>query len=174
MEEYILPFKGLSEGHHLYTFGISGMFFERFPSPDIRTGDLTATVDLLRRSSFMELDISIQGTVEVVCDRCLEFYQQPVDVNERLYIRFGDSWKEETESCLVIPHEETQIELGQFFYEFIMLALPYRKIHPDDNEGHTTCNPDMIQRLNEILVDEGSKKSNNSIWNKLNDINLNQ
>jgi len=122
----------------------------------------------------MEFDIAIKGTVEVVCDRCLEYYQQPVDVNEHLYVRFGDAWAEETESALVIPREETQIDMGQFFYEFIMLALPYRKIHPDDEDGHTTCDPEMIRRLNEIAVDEDRMKSSNAIWNKLKDINLNQ
>jgi len=174
LEEYIIPFKGLSEGHHAYTFGISGEFFEKFPSTDVRKGDLTASVDLLRRSSFMEFDIVIKGTVEVVCDRCLEYYQQPVDVNEHLYVRFGDVWAEETESVVVIPHEETQIDMGQFFYEFIMLALPYRKIHPDDKDGHATCDPEMLRRLKEIAVDEESVKSSNAIWNKLKDINLNQ
>jgi len=174
LEEYIIPFKGLSEGHHAYTFGITGKFFEKYPSPDVRTGDLTASVDLLRRNSFMEFDIAIKGIVEVVCDRCLEYYQQPVDVKEHLYVRFGDTWAEETESALVIPHDETRIDMGQFFYEFIMLALPYRKIHPDDEDGHSTCDPEMIRRLNEIAVDEERVKSDNDIWNKLKDINLNQ
>jgi hypothetical protein len=45
------------------------------------------------------------------------------------------------------------------------LAVPIKKIHPDDKNGNTTCNPEMIEKLNNYIIREGEE--NSSVWNDL-------
>lgn len=159
-KEYIIPLKDLKEGCYHYDFEISKAFFKQFPSPEVRTGELAALVELVRRSSFIELHIAIDGFVEVLCDRCLEYYNQPVHTSEKLFIKFGQIPTEESSDVIVISQEQTEIDLAQYFYEYIMLALPYRKIHPVDENGVSMCNSGMLDKLDNLSADHQEEKFN--------------
>jgi len=50
-------------------------------------------------------------------------------------------------------------------YEFVCLAIPIKKIHPDDENGNTTCDPEMIEKLDKYVVREGEE--NSTVWNDL-------
>src|SRR5512133_2870049 len=69
---YSIPLAGLKEGRYTYEFSIGNDFFEPFTESESRTGELKADVVLDRRSTHLELGITINGSVDVVCDRCLE------------------------------------------------------------------------------------------------------
>ena len=75
-----------------------------------------------------------------------EDMEYPVEGDERLIVKFGQEWKEETEEILIIPEKENMINIAEFIYEYIMLLLPYQKFHPEDTEG---CNPEMVKKLSE-------------------------
>ena len=49
---------------------------------------------------------------------------------------------------------ETELPLGQYIYESISLSLPYRKIHPEDANGNSLCNPDMLSRFKIVSEEE--------------------
>jgi hypothetical protein len=34
--------------------------------------------------------------------------------------------------------------------------LPYRKIHPDNADGSSTCNPEVLKRLEQMWKEEAS------------------
>jgi uncharacterized metal-binding protein YceD (DUF177 family) len=53
---------------------------------------------------------------------------------------------------ITMPLDEHEIDLVSFFYEYIHLALPIKRIHPDDEKGNSTCNPEMIRKLNDHLI----------------------
>jgi uncharacterized metal-binding protein YceD (DUF177 family) len=42
-----------------------------------------------------------------------------------------------------------QIDLSIYLFEYVVLLLPIKKTHPDDENGNTTCNPDIIKRINQ-------------------------
>jgi uncharacterized metal-binding protein YceD (DUF177 family) len=78
----------------------------------------------------LQLDFKINGTIELVCDRSLEPYNHPVDLKERLIIQFGD--KEETldNELEVILRGTQSLHLEQYLYEYIAMAIPFKKLHP--------------------------------------------
>jgi uncharacterized protein len=166
---YRLPFKGLEEGTYRYQFDLPGLFFELFPSPDVRTGDLQADVELIKRSSFLELQFEIRGYVEVPCDRCLEFYRQAVDTEARIFVKFGEVMEEESDELIVIPVTDPDIDLAQYLYEFVLLGIPVRRVHPDNKEGEPGCDPDMLQRLKELTKEDNETDPR---WDKLKDLNI--
>ncbi len=149
---YSIPLAGLKEARYTYEFRIGYDFFEAFEGSEIKRGEFTAVVVLQKCSTHLELDIVINGRAEVVCDRCLDPFFIPVSSANRLFVRQGKEWDEDDPDMITMPLDEHEIDLGQFFYEYIHLALPIKRIHPDDVNGNSTCNPDMIRKLSDHLL----------------------
>jgi uncharacterized metal-binding protein YceD (DUF177 family) len=154
IDDYLIPFYGLKEGKYDYEFEAGNKFFEFFENSDIHGGDLKIHLQLYRKSGFLELKFKIMGTLKVTCDRCLEDFDHEIDSENELYIRFGNDYEEISDTVIVIPHEETRINVSQYIYEFSVLALPMQKIHPDDDAGSSGCNQEMMEKLNKMTPHE--------------------
>ena len=150
--QYIIHFKGLKEGIHVFSFSIDRAFFELFEHLDIPDGQLTVTVHMHKKNSFMELGIALSGKVQVQCDRCLEYFELPVEFEGQLIIRFSETEKEPLEDIVFLHPEEDRIDLKHYLYESISLSLPIRKVHPDLADGREGCNREMLEKLKEHLI----------------------
>jgi uncharacterized metal-binding protein YceD (DUF177 family) len=151
---YIIPLSGLKEGRHNIDFEIGNEFFELFEESEVKEGSLIAHVEMDKLSSHLDLAISISGNVRICCDRCLEMFLHPVDCKNRLLVKFGKSIDDTDPDILSLPTDENELDLKQHFYEFIHLALPIRRIHPNDINGKSTCDPVMLKKLEELIIDE--------------------
>lgn len=169
LRQFAIPFRGLEEGRHRFHFDIDGSFFEHFESSEIHRGDVIARVDLEKHSQFLELDFSLSGTVMVACDRCLEEFPLEIAHHARLYVRFGEQTHEQTDEVLILADSENELELGQYLYEFIHLALPCQRIHPGDGSGRG-CNPEMTRVLGELSSEDSKSMETDPRWDKLKDI----
>jgi len=149
---YSIPLAGLKEARYTYEFSIGDDFFEAFEGSEIKRGEFTAVVGLQKCSTHLELEIVINGRAEVMCDRCLETFYMPLSTANRLFVRQGKEWEEADPDMITMPLDEHEIDLSQFFYEYIHLALPLKRIHPDDGDGNSTCDPEMIRKLNDHLL----------------------
>ena len=154
LSKYDIAFKGLKEGKHQFEFEIDDKFFERFENSEVTKGALIGTVEINKQSTLMILEMAVNGTVELLCDWCLENYQQPVTNQSKMYIKFGAEAEELNDDVIVLPLEDNQINVAQYLYELIILGLPIKHVHPDDEEGNSTCDPEMLGKLNEYLVEE--------------------
>ncbi|MBN1387136.1 MAG: DUF177 domain-containing protein [Bacteroidales bacterium] len=149
---FSIPLKGLKEGNHLYDFKIDSNFFASFEKSEIHEAELKAVVSLNKSPSHIELRIEITGTVILICDRCLDPYTQGISTDNRILVKFGEKWEEVDDEVIIIPFGESEFELDQLIYEFAHLGLPLKKMHPDDEFGNSTCNPDMLSKLKQHLV----------------------
>lgn len=164
--EFIIKFSGLKSGTHQYNYNIDDRFFDLFEYSEINSGNVNVEVVLDKTTDVFALIFNIKGTVKVECDRCLEFFDLPIEGNETLYIRFGDKTEEELDDEIIISENDTQIDVKQFIYEFIILLLPIRRVHPDDKNGNSLCNKEVLKKL-KLLQEE---KLVGSPWEKLNDV----
>ena len=151
LKEYVIPFVGLKEGVHDYSFEVDGKFFESFDYSEINQGDIHVEVSMEKKERMLIFNFSILGYVVVPCDRCLAEMEYPVNGTERLIVKFGQERKEETEEIIIIPETESHIDISGFIYEYIMLLLPYRRVHP---EGEESCNNAMIDKLDQYTAHE--------------------
>jgi uncharacterized metal-binding protein YceD (DUF177 family) len=158
LRNYGIPFKGLKEGKHLFKYEIGADFFGLFEQPLIEKGEVIAEVELNKSSALLTLNFKVEGTVETVCDNCLEALILPVENESLMYIKFGEEYDEPTEEIIVLPHEENEINVAQLIYEFVCVALPIRHVHPEDENGMVTCNAEMLNQLNNYLVEEGDEE----------------
>ncbi|MHA7128392.1 YceD family protein [Algoriphagus namhaensis] len=131
------------EGVHEIEFEIDESFFKHFEDNEIvQNGNLTTRVRLDVGSNLIEVDFFIQGTVELTCDRSLEQFDYPLDLHETMIYKFGGEEKEINEDVYMITRDTPSINVAQLIYEFILLAIPSKRIHPDyknelDNDDPT-------------------------------------
>jgi uncharacterized metal-binding protein YceD (DUF177 family) len=151
---YIIPLSGLKEGRHAIDFEIDNEFFEQFEESEVKEGSLIANIVMDKRSSHSDLLIRISGNVKICCDRCLELFFHPVVCENRLLVKFGKTIEDIDPDILSLPVGEHELDLQQHIYEFILLALPIKRVHPNDNKRKSTCNPVMLKKLDELIVDE--------------------
>ncbi len=165
-DRFRIPFKGLKEGDHSFDFEIDASFFEIFPESEIKEGQLHIEVILHKSTRMLTFDFFIDGTVRVPCDRCLEMFDMPVNFTYSLYVKYGHERLEESANSLIIPEDDYFLNVSQYIYEFIHLSLPLRRVHPDDEYGHPTCNPVMLKKLEELSVEENIQ-TNDERWSAL-------
>ncbi|MBP5474449.1 MAG: DUF177 domain-containing protein [Bacteroidales bacterium] len=148
---YTIPINGLKNGYHTFEFDIDDEFFEHFEESEVKKGNLTVFIESEKNTSFMDMAITIKGYVEVLCDRCLEPFNQAISCENDLLLKFGDNEIDDDPDVMTISKDEGEFDLSQIFYEYIILALPIKRVHPDDAEGNSTCDPEMLEKLSEHL-----------------------
>jgi uncharacterized protein len=152
--KYNIEFKGLKEGLHDYNFEVDNTLFEHFEESPVEVGAVNVTVQLEKRSSFLKLNLHITGWVELTCDNCLEAYQQAVDLETEQFVKFGEETEfEEGDNVIWVLPEEHAINLAQVIYEYTILSIPIRHVHPNET-GENSCDPEMLEKLNEYMPRE--------------------
>lgn len=125
----VIKFK---EGKHVIDFEIGDSFFQNFEDNEIvRKGNLAIRVNLNKGANVIELNFHIKGTVQLTCDRSLEVFDHPLDFSEKMIYKYGAEEQEIDEDVYMITRDTPSINVAQLIYEFILLALPAKKIHPD-------------------------------------------
>jgi uncharacterized metal-binding protein YceD (DUF177 family) len=150
--QYIIHFKGLKEGVHDFNFVIDKPFFEFHEQLEVSDGHVEATIELNKKTTFMELVVELTGEMQVPCDRCLEQFILPVSYNGLLMVRFSETEKEQDEEVIFIQPDEYELDLRHYLYECLSLSVPIRKVHPDLANGEPGCDPEMLRKLDEYLL----------------------
>ena len=157
---YAIRISGLGEGDHGFSFELDRKFFALFEHPEIDNGNVHADVSLEKKTGVFSLHFTLKGEVEVVCDRCLEKLMTGISTSQSVFVKMGDSPGEIEDDVLMIGRDDHEIEVGQYLFEFIILALPYQKVHPEDSHGNSTCDPEMLKRLDAHSFKEPDQNEN--------------
>ena len=168
---YALRISGIADGNHDFSFELDQQFFASLDQNELSNGRVEASVLLEKKPGVFSLHFNLEGEVETTCDRCLETYLAPVDTKETIFVKPGESAGEIREDVIMIHRDDHEIEVGQLMYEFIVLALPLKRVHPDDENGEPSCDPEMLRKLEEH---QGMEKENEEIdprWEALKKIN---
>lgn len=128
----------LPNGQHNYSYKIDDKFFELFEYSLVNQGDLKVDLDLVKKTSFIELHYKISGTVQLTCDRSLDKYDHQIAVENKVILKYGEEEMELTDEIEIIPFNAQTINAARHIYEFITVAIPMKKLHPrykDDQPG---------------------------------------
>ncbi|WP_108822789.1 DUF177 domain-containing protein [Dysgonomonas sp. Marseille-P4361] len=156
---YNIPLRGLSEGKHEFEYDLDDKFFSLIDdgTADVKRGALKVVVSLKKTSTTFELNFNIKGSVQVPCDRCLDDIDIDVETKNKLIVKFGKEYSEESDEIVIIPEEDGAINIAWFLYEFIVLSLPAKKVHAPG-----TCNKAMSSKLNKHKVKSNDDEDDNS------------
>lgn len=132
LRAYDIDIIKLKEGKHTFSFEVKDEFFKFYEADDwVNGSDLTASVTVTKTASLMEADFDIAGTIRLTCDRSLEEFDHPMEVVEKVIYKYGLVEEEISEDVLMITKDTPSINVAQLIYEFILLSIPAKKIHPD-------------------------------------------
>ena len=163
--EYVLPHGGLAIGSHDYSFKIDNAFFKNFEYLEIEGGLVNLKLELVKESTLLNLLFNFEGRVDIKCDRCLDTFNMEIADDYRLIVKFGEDFEEISDEVITIPTTESNIDITQYVFEYLNLMLPLKKVHPDDDNGNSTCNSDMIKR-----IDSYSEQETDPRWDALKNI----
>jgi uncharacterized metal-binding protein YceD (DUF177 family) len=146
--ELKIPYRELSVGDHRFEFVVGESFFEGFDHSLVNGGEARIAVDVHRNVSGMTLVFSIEGHARVECDRCLEPLTLPVNWQGELPVKVdaARAGEYDGEAIFAAPGEES-VDLSQWVYESICLSLPMTRVHGEDENGVSLCDPDMLSRF---------------------------
>jgi uncharacterized metal-binding protein YceD (DUF177 family) len=156
LNEYNIAFKGLKDGIHHYHYKVDQPFFEHIENSFVEKGDFEVDVTLHKKPQMLQLDFSINGEVQTICDNCLGDLTLPVSNKCTLYVKFGIMYDEPSEEIIVLPHEEYEFNIAQLIYEYIVVSLPLRSVHEENK-----CDPDMIKTIGDYSGEKKEKNKDN-------------
>ncbi len=172
LKKYSIEFEGLEEGEHTFEFDIDDKFFNSIEYSEIKKGKLKTIVVLKKSSLLMSLDIAISGKVRVICDRCTDEFDMPVEFEGSIYVKFSEERENLDYNVIVLSNNDNKINIAHYLFESINLGLPLKRVHPDDNEGNSTCNPEMLKDIEENSIN--SEERTDPRWDRLKDLIANK
>ena len=147
IDQFLIPVTGIKPDTYSFNFKIDKSFFQHFEYSEIKNGEIQVHLVMEKGEKLMQFHFSLTGYVRVPCDRCYEMMDQEISGEEDLIVKFGPDFHEESEVVQIIPEGQSRFDVSPFLYEYIHLLLPIRRVHPEDEEGKSECDPEIIRRL---------------------------
>jgi uncharacterized protein len=173
MERYRIHIIGLSISVHHFTFKVDDEFFKKYDTGLVSEGSFTVDVALDKRETFLETTFSIKGSAKLVCDRSLDPFDYPINISPKIIFKYGDEDKEVSEDVVMIHHGTETLELGQFIYEFIALAIPMKKLHPRFQNEDENNEEGTIVYTSEKEEEKNENEDIDPRWEMLKKLNKN-
>ena len=132
---YIIDLKRLPLGSHSFDIQLNDDFFASLEKSEILSGTVDGKVTLNLREEDYQLNIAVQGTVFVVCDRCLD--PMPLEIDDEQEIFSEDE------------QYEQMVDLSWLAYEIVSINIPIVHSHQPGE-----CNQQMELLLQSHLCAE--------------------
>jgi len=134
LESYKIDLRTLKNEDYAFEFAINDSFFQALQTDLLEKGALIAKVHLRKSDLMLHLTFDIEGMLELACDRSLELFDYPIALHEQLILQFGDTEESLDDDLEIIPHGTQIISLVQYLYEYLVMAVPMKKLHPKFQE----------------------------------------
>ena len=168
LKEFTIPFVGLKQGKHQFEYEIDNKFFEHFEYDEFNSANVKVDAFLEKKTTMMEFTFRASGTVNVYCDLTNEPFDQPIDSELFLVVKFGEEYNDDNEDLLILPHGEFEVNVQQYIYELIVLAVPSKRVHPGVLDG--SLKSEVLEKLDQLSPREKEIKAEEDFdprWDKL-------
>lgn len=162
MRDFDIVFSGLSLGEHQFLYHLNDTFFTLYDYTEHSKLKAVAEVTLYKHNTFLELNFKVKGEIEVVCDRSSELFMQKIKNSFGLMVKFGEAYDDTDDENLILPQGEYQLNIAQYLFELVVLAIPTKNIHPDVKSGKIA--------LDYQVEEEPEEENKDPRWDKLKDL----
>lgn len=150
-DKYSIDYQGLTIGNHSFALNFGADLFELYPYGGVDQGEGDITIELIKHSNHLELFVHIEGIVGLGCDRCSDFYEQPIVFNGEVVVKLNnarsddnsDDKREYDGDIIWLAVGESRLDLSEWIYESIILSLPLQRVHPLRDD----CNAEALKYL---------------------------
>lgn len=128
--EYQLPLQSLPQGEHHYSYHLGKTFFDNMESADVRDANIEVALTVVYKGDVYDLTMHLTGTLTVLCDRCLDDMELPVDTTYHIMVKYGDTYRDDSDDMLEIPHGDAGLNIAYMLFDTASLAIPIKHVHP--------------------------------------------
>ncbi|QSE96987.1 YceD family protein [Fulvivirga lutea] len=154
----------LSNSTHTYEFEFNDKFFAEIENSIVEKGAGNIHITLEKNESFIKMTIKITGKIELTCDRSLDLFDFPLNVDKEIIFKYGEEEIELDDNIVMITRDTQRLNLAQYIYEFIGLEIPMKKLHPRfDNESEE----DEMVYTDEVKDNEDDSETTDPRWEAL-------
>ena len=159
-----LELRNMPVGVQQFNYIVGNEFFRQMESADIRSGEVSVALTVVRNNEAFDLTFVMEGHIIVGCDRCLDDLRQEISTEYHTVLRYGEEYNEHNDEEIIIPEGERSFDLSHIIYDTIALTIPLKHVHPDGE-----CNAEMMERLQEHSGSEETETTD-SRWDALRNI----
>jgi len=164
LKQFNIHYTGLKDESHLFNYQIDNTFFEAYNFDDFFDTNINVALQLEKKSTLLNLSFTAKGTVNIACDVSGEPFDQEVSAALALIVKFSETFNDENEEVLILPYSEFQLNVAQYIYEMIVLAVPRKRIHPKVIDG--SMESDALKKLETLRVQKTTEDVDPR-WDKL-------
>ncbi len=156
-EEHIftIPLAGLPFGHTDYQYVIDDKFFEERDYSEVKKGVVNLHLGVEKMETMFVLTLKFEGKVFLQCDRCGDDYEQEVKNSAEVYLKYGsEKGDEKNDDVIIITKNDSEFDLSDLIYEYIILSLPIHRTHDDES----LCNQEVLAKLHNFSQSEAENE----------------
>ncbi len=166
LSDYKIDIQGLGFKAHEFNFEANDSFFEQFENSPVEKGSWQCHAKLDKSETMIQVEFELKGDVILLCDRSLREFNESIQLSQTLIFKYGDQWEEMDDNLIIIPRNLDQLDLGSYFFEYIVLNLPMKKLHPDLRSEEEEEMDDIVYSTDEDST-EKSEEQLDPRWNAL-------
>lgn len=162
-KEFLIPFGGEKLGKHHHQFELKKAFFDLGLIKDeleIIDSNVQLAFTLEKQSAMLNLYFEFSGSITIPCDRCNAPLELPIESSDQLYVKFSKGGFDTTDDIITLPDTESHIDIGEYVYEFVWLAIPMKRSHEIED-----CDPTVIAQLEQLRPED--EESTDPRWDAL-------
>ena len=168
--EYEIAFVGLKPGVHVFDYRIEDKFFAPYGEQDLKNCIAEVKLSLEKNTGFMQLHFDIDGSADVICDKCGNTLTKQLWDEFDIVVKIVDepelmNEQEIDPDVYYISRSESHLQVADWIYEFINLCLPMQKRCDEEEMGGPQCNNEVLKKLKKM--EEDVMKESNSLWKGL-------
>ncbi|WP_299678445.1 DUF177 domain-containing protein [uncultured Dokdonia sp.] len=156
---FTIQYVGLKEGEHNFEYQIDKSFFDYFEFDDFNGAAIKASLSFVKKTTLMQLHFKVDGSVNVNCDLTNEPYDEPIEGDFELVVKFGHEYNDENEEILILPYGEYELNVAHYIYELVILSVPNKRVHPGVKDG--TLKSEILTKLEELSLGGKKEQENN-------------
>lgn len=97
---------------------------------DIRDGNIDVHTTVVNKGQYYDLTFNIKGELTLLCDRCLDEMQLPVETQYHIIVKYGPDFNDDSDDLLEIPESDNFLNVAYMIYDTIVLEIPIKHVHP--------------------------------------------
>ena len=164
LNTFTIPLAGLPFGHTDYQYVINDSFFEDRDYSEVKKGIVNLHLGIEKMETMFVLTMNFEGKVVLQCDRCGDDYEQGIKDSAEIYLKYGAGKDDEDEDVIIITKNDSEFDLSDLIYEYIILSLPIHRTHDDES----LCNQEVLAKLHNFSqVEAEHEEEEENPWKQM-------
>ncbi len=161
---FTIPLSGLPFGHTDYQYVINDSFFRERDYSEVKKGVINLHLDVEKTETMFVLALNFEGKVVLQCDRCGDDYEQAIADSAEIFLKYGAEKDNEGQDVIVITKNDSEFDLSDLIYEYIILSLPIHRTHDTESE----CNQEVLEKLHNLSqVEAADEDEDDNPWRQM-------